>query len=662
MYTFNSTPHGEQTELARNRHGVFNWMWNIFKATDDEIFHNCGFSAIVYLRFLRLGFKLSAWGILNSIYLIPINVYGCDAEDDPCSDLKDAINRASVGNVSSNNPSLLATTFAAYVIFGKAMHLIFKEFRWFTKYRHKFSTKARPDNYTVYVSHIPEEYRSDIALLEYFRSIFSHEDVLEAKIALDLFNLDKKVSRREAVLKRLEHAINIRNIKGYEPTYMAETGAELHELNEEISNVVTQVESAKNQEKDKFMRAMLMANGIKCNSNSSQQSFDRSDKLRRHASSRHLLNTDDLSQGEDDEKIVVEDIRLSKTNLTNSDIDLTLSDSGHEGLDEVPSIGVAYGTEHLQTVNSEEEPFIQDGIPIDPSLISTPKPRAKHKRQITFSSLGSATTKSLTKAMEKGMKVKKMVGKSVEHVGKYSIQIGQTVAGRVNDSAILVKKVAGKRVKKSIVNVTDLAVFSAQLATKASSRLTRLLLNTDDGKVRESGFVTFTKLSTKAQCAQIIHHESPYKFLVKDAPLPKDIIWDNVGLSHEEIHTGIIAANAATVGLMVVWTIPVAFFTSLSEAESLKEVLPALEKVIEKHPWVATFLAQLSPLLLVLLTELVPVVLSIVCRYEGHIGKNTWDASLLTKISIFLVSATLQTCTIQCIQSEKLSYFFLDTV
>ena len=646
VYAFNSTARGQLTDLSKDRHGYVNWIWKIFQTTDEEIFHSCGFSAIVYLRFLRLGFKLSAWGIFNSIYLIPINLYGCQDSDDPCFSLADAFNRFSVSNISANNPSFLATTFAAYVIFGKAMHYIFQEFRWFTEYRHKFSIKKRPDNYTVYVAHIPEEYRSDIALLEYFRSIFSHDDVLEAKIALDIFNLDKKVARRNTVVKKLEHAINIRTEKGYEPTYMADTGAELHKLNEEISGVITEIETAKEDEKNKFMRAMLLANGIKCNSDLSNASFDRGDKLKRLSSSRHLLKVD---FSEDDEVVTTDGGFSSKRSLNVSDVsdvdNNTPPDSMHEGLEELASDSDLL-VDNLNSFNSENEPFIKDGVEIDTSLMTTPKssPKTgrKHKRNLTFQSIGSATSKHLGKAVVSGKKIKKRVGNSVEFVGKYSTKFGQTVAGGVNNSAILVKRVAGKTVKKSYVNVKDLAVFSAQLATDASSRLKRLLLNTDDGKVRESGFVTFTNLSTKAQCAQIIHHEAPYQFLVKDAPLPKDIIWDNVGRSHEEIQAGYLLANAATVGLMILWTIPVAFFTSLSETESLKEVLPALEKAIDNNPWVAMLLGQLSPLLLVILTELLPVVLSVVCTYEGHIGRDTWDASLLVKISLFMVSVKLR--------------------
>lgn len=44
----------------------------------------------------------------------------------------------------------------------------------------------------------------DVALLEYFRSIFDHDDVLEATVALDLYGLEKKIENRDRVLQKLE--------------------------------------------------------------------------------------------------------------------------------------------------------------------------------------------------------------------------------------------------------------------------------------------------------------------------------------------------------------------------------------------------------------------------------------------------------------------------
>ncbi len=704
VYAFNSTPCGRQTALAKDRHGCFSWMWKVFHIEEDEIFECCGFSALVYIRFLKLGLKLAGWGVFNSIFLIPINIFGCDDEGDPCYSFEDAVDRASLGNVSMGNPSLIATTVAAYIVFGKAMQYIFKEFRWFTKYSHKFSIQPRPDNYTVYVAHIPVEYRRDMALLEYFRSIFSHDDVLEATVALDIFGLDLDVAKREPVVKNLEHSINIRKIGGHEVGgYERKLEGELDDLNDKISSVIDQINDAKEKDREEFLRQMLLANGITCKSvDVVNESSARNLKLGRQYSSRHLI-VDDLSDDDEkspadaswsvwsrlkrrpppntppdsihevqnesmsDEEGDVEEVPIDnihdENNALVNDMEETSSpvamvhlspDRGqrhnrHPTFSTVESLGSKHPEDALDLpqhddINVERSPLVYDLSQVGFPYMTTPNQSARkqHKRVATMSSVGSAASKAskqLKKAAMAGIMVGKLAGKTIEQAGKYTTDVGKTLAGTVNGSAVLVSRVAGKKVKDSVINVKDLAVFSAKLATSASSSLTRLLFNVDNTEVRESGFVTFTNLTAKTQCAQIIHHHEPYNFLVEPAPLPKDIIWDNVGKTHHEIQVGALLATAATAALCLVWTIPVAFFTSLSETESLKNVLPGLEKVIEENPWVAFFLAQLSPLLLVLLTELLPSIISVICKYEGHIGKNTWNASKLTKLSVFMVSA-----------------------
>jgi Uncharacterized integral membrane protein len=701
VYTFNSVQQGQVTKLSEDRHGYVTWIWKIFRYTDDSIFECCGLSAIVYLRFLRLGLKLSAWGIFNSIFLIPVNVYGCQDETDPCKGLVDGVNRASLGNVSSQNPSLIATTVAAYIIFGKAMHYIFREFRWFTKYRHKFCVKPRPDNYTVYVGHIPKIYRSDVALLEYFRSVFSHDDVLEAKIVLDMPNLDKKVSQRKKVVEKLEHFLAIKSVKGYEPKPLRNLKRELQKLNDEISNIISQIEKAKEEEKRKFLRDMLKANGFNFSSdnlsNGSGQPLRQKNLRQRSKGSRNLMqgmsdsddnDDDDNDHHEENVVPVIGDFVIVAPSDTTVDDSVILDTTLHleDDLEVAPKTHCKSPTSDtidtntlMVPVSNDRLPFMEEGlVDIDTSLVieegaeMTPLTKKRktplekdHKRNVTFGSIGAVTTKTLGSAKKSIQVMGKSVGsvgrnmgrqvenagrhvgknvqyayeKTVGHLGKSvaNTKMGKTLADTVNQSAVVMKKVAGKTVKKSVVSVKDLAVHSAHLATKASKRMTRLLISGDDGEVLESGFVTFTNLSTKAQCAQIIHHQTPFKFNVKDAPLPEDVIWANIGKSHEELQFGYLVAQAATVGLMIFWTIPVAFFTSLSEAESLQDVIPSLEDVISKNPWVARFLAQLSPILLVILTALLPLILSIICRYEGHIGINSLQASLLTKLSSFMV-------------------------
>ena len=203
-YNFLNSVEKYKTELASRHHGHVKWIWKNFEHTDDEIFANSGLTALVLIRFLRMGMKIAWVGIFNSIYLIPVNMFGCENETDECQKIVDRVERIGLGNLSQANLSLLATTVAAYIIFGSTMYFIYKEFVWFTAARHKFLGQPRPDNYSVYVAHIPKSYRGDTALLQYFRSVFEPEDVLEAKIALDLYVLEKKVTHRANIVQKLE--------------------------------------------------------------------------------------------------------------------------------------------------------------------------------------------------------------------------------------------------------------------------------------------------------------------------------------------------------------------------------------------------------------------------------------------------------------------------
>ena len=49
----------------------------------------------------------------------------------------------------------------------------------------------------------------DVALMEYFKTVFDAENVVEAKIALDIYNLEKKVATRKNYVQNLEVSIQL---------------------------------------------------------------------------------------------------------------------------------------------------------------------------------------------------------------------------------------------------------------------------------------------------------------------------------------------------------------------------------------------------------------------------------------------------------------------
>ena len=273
---------------------------------------------------------------------------------------------------------------------------------------------------------------------------------------------------------------------------------------------------------------------------------------------------------------------------------------------------------YSEKTDGENMPDLPNPLPDVPLLDD--KKDSQNKSPL-FADAGSIVTESTDVDTLDGKQSKASPIQSTLMQTKNAVQKGmQRTINLAQDGAI-----------STVSGVKGIGAMSAQVATN-------LIWGAEDGQVRDGGFVTFGSLSAKAQCVQMIHHQTPFTFQVRDAPLPKDIFWNNVGLSHRKQQIGFITAQILTAILCVFWTIPVTFITSLAEVESLKKALPSLNTAIQNYPWIEPFLSQLNPILVVILKVLVPVILAKISQREGHISQSSLNASVLTKLSLFLVS------------------------
>jgi membrane protease YdiL (CAAX protease family) len=134
--------------------------------------------------------------------------------------------------------------------------------------------------------------------------------------------------------------------------------------------------------------------------------------------------------------------------------------------------------------------------------------------------------------------------------------------------------------------------------------------------------------------------------LVEPAPDPEEIFWRNVGLPAQSRKTGWALSMSATSVLCLFWSIPMAFFSSLTEVNSLKEKLPNLGELTVKYPSLEFFLALIAPLLLLTLNQLVlPGALKHFATWEGHVGASLLEASLFVKLCAFAVRIHNPSCT-----------------
>jgi hypothetical protein len=110
---------------------------------------------------------------------------------------------------------------------------------------------------------------------------------------------------------------------------------------------------------------------------------------------------------------------------------------------------------------------------------------------------------------------------------------------------------------------------------------------------------------------------------VEPAGSPDEIFWRNVGLPSKARRTGVFLSIVATSFLCFFWSIPVAFLSSLTEINSLKQKLPLLADLIERAPRIEAFLVLVAPLLLLLLNELLLPTILKVSRYPDKTLKKT---------------------------------------
>jgi calcium permeable stress-gated cation channel len=135
--------------------------------------------------------------------------------------------------------------------------------------------------------------------------------------------------------------------------------------------------------------------------------------------------------------------------------------------------------------------------------------------------------------------------------------------------------------------------------------------------------------------------------LVEDAPAPNQIYWPNIGLPPSSRRTGTIVSLAATATLCLFWSIPVAFISSLTEVNSLKETLPRLGDLMEQMPALELIFATMAPLLLLGLNEgILPTILKYFSTWEGHISSPRLEASLFKKLGAFAIIQTFFVSTV----------------
>lgn len=241
-----------KTPLASEHRGLFAWMWRVFGITDSEMLDECGMDALCFTRVLEFGIKLSCVGMLNAMWLIPVYATAEPADNTDC--ISDKTLLISVSHLPQGSYRYCATAVGTYIVTFFTMYQILEEFSWFIRFRHRFLSKKMARNYSVYVQNIPSEYQSNKMLRTFFEQSSAKGAVFDAHVAIKAPNLKSMVAKREALVGKLEHAINIEEITGVTPMARAigvmgkeysvieEGFKELQELNKKVSETIDRLD------------------------------------------------------------------------------------------------------------------------------------------------------------------------------------------------------------------------------------------------------------------------------------------------------------------------------------------------------------------------------------------------------------------------------------
>ena len=167
-----------------------------------------------------------------------------------------------------------------------------------------------------------------------------------------------------------------------------------------------------------------------------------------------------------------------------------------------------------------------------------------------------------------------------------------------------------------------------------------------------SAFVLFREQIAAHMAAQVLTHHMPYRMAAKSVNVaPDDVVWSNLNMNPYEARVRAAVSWAVTIGLVIVWAIPVAFIGIVSNIHSLCATYSWLRWLCDLPSVIVGIISGiLPPALLAVLMMLLPIILRLLARFEGMTQKTSIELSLMTRYFIFqVIVSTLILCAVFCL-------------
>ncbi|GMJ06006.1 hypothetical protein like AT1G32090 [Hibiscus trionum] len=159
----------------------------------------------------------------------------------------------------------------------------------------------------------------------------------------------------------------------------------------------------------------------------------------------------------------------------------------------------------------------------------------------------------------------------------------------------------------------------------------------DSKSILPVAFVSFKSRWGAAVCAQTQQSKNPTLWLTDWAPEPRDVYWRNLAIPFVSLTIRKTLISISVFALVFFYMIPIAFVQSLANLEGLERVAPFLRPVIELG-FIKSFLQGFLPgLALKIFLYVLPTILMIMSKIEGHIAISTLERRASAKYYYFML-------------------------
>ncbi|PSS31514.1 CSC1-like protein [Actinidia chinensis var. chinensis] len=137
--------------------------------------------------------------------------------------------------------------------------------------------------------------------------------------------------------------------------------------------------------------------------------------------------------------------------------------------------------------------------------------------------------------------------------------------------------------------------------------------------------------------SQGLQSSNPMLWVTDLAPEPHDVYWKNLSIPYRQLWIRRIATLLASIGLMILFVIPVGFVQSLLHLEEIQKKFPFLRGVLKNKIIVRVVTGYLPSVVLMLFLYAVPSIMMLFSTIEGPISRSGRKKSACFKILYFLI-------------------------